>query len=287
MKIWKYEGLGNDFVIIPRALIPDLAMAPGLARRICDRHFGVGADGVLLLDVDGDSVPRMVVYNADGTRPEMCGNGLRCAAAHLSEGSGPVDISTDAGVYSCVATQNDGRTWVSVSMGIVSFEAHLAGVARSALDGKGQIVVRLGEALTHFNIASTGNPHAVTLVRDLLADLQVLARKHGPEVSTHGAFANGVNASWVRVEGGVVQLVVYERGAGMTLACGTGACAAVGVLARLGEVPYGQRVRVLLPGGPLEIEVQDGGHGPGTGEVTMNGPASLVFEGYYHGVGFK
>ena len=279
MRFSKYEGLGNDFIVIDADALPEGAAPEQVAQALCDRHFGIGADGVLVLSPSERARARMVIYNADGSRPEMCGNGLRCVAAHLISGQGQVIVDTDAGLYDCRVRQVEGATQVEVRMGRVSFEPELAGVDPKRLSASGSLVLEVeGERLS-FEVASTGNPHALCVVDDPGVDLMEAASRAGPHVSAHEAFRHGVNAAWGRVEGGEVSLVVFERGAGLTLACGTGACAAVGMLTRLGRVEVGSWTRVHLPGGPLDIEVTEGPTPGSTGEVIMRGPARRVFDG--------
>ena len=204
MAFVKYEGLGNDFVVV--AAPPD-ALSPDDARRICDRHFGVGADGVLIVAPPTDGgVARMIVLNADGSRPEMCGNGLRCVAAFVGHGSPDAAfvVETDAGPKRC-----------TVEGGLVEIEM---GFAREL----GSVVVEIGgETLSLANI-SMGNPHAITF------DPFPRFLELGLAVATHSVFPSGTNFE-VSCQTGPreIDLVVWERGVGLTLACGTGACAVV------------------------------------------------------------
>ena len=245
----KYEGLGNDFVVIEGE--PD-GVSKGDAVRLCDRRLGVGADGVLVVS-SGD---RMRVINADGSVPEMCGNGIRCVALHLALARG-IDrgtfvIETDAGSRSCEIVRNGDRASVRVDMGNVRF------VGEREVDG------------TKLLIGDAGNPHAIMFFgmfgEFASADIDAL----GPRLATHPAFPAGTNVEFARVKDGGIDLIVWERGVGRTLACGTGACATAVVALAKGLV-RGPRVRVTLPGGDLEIE---------PGEPTfMTGPARLVFHG--------
>jgi diaminopimelate epimerase len=264
----KYEGLGNDFVVVEAEVwsSPDEAAA-----RWCDRHFGVGADGVLV--VSGGASPRMEILNPDGSRPEMCGNGLRCAAAHLRPEGGRVTVDTPAGVYACEVERVGASAWrVSVPMGKVRLGAFAS--YRGGVDDEGAARVELDGGSFALWLAEVGNPHAVWVTQDAGLDLRAWAARWGQALSTHEDFAQGVNASFARVgASGEVELVVYERGAGLTLACGTGACATAAVLASRGLVPTGAPLSVRLPGGPLSITVSEGG------SVQMLGPARKVFEG--------
>lgn len=243
----KWEGLGNDFVVTEVEVTPARAMA------LCDRRRGIGGDGVLSLLRD-DGGWRMVVLNADGSRPEMCGNGVRCVVGYLAargEGHGELTIETDAGPRRCVFTQrDDGLYDVEAAMG----EAEVG----EGFDYAGQ----------HFVPVDVGNPHAVAFVEggDGMLD-QV-----GPalERDTEG----GVNVELcAQTDERRIEVVVWERGVGRTLACGTGACAVAAAAVVAGRVPHEVPVEVVLPGGPLSIVVGR------DHQVRMTGPARRVFSG--------
>lgn len=249
----KWEGLGNDFVLV-EGPAPD----PDEVRALCDRRRGVGADGVLSVDLDEDGRPRMVVQNADGSRPEMCGNGLRCVAAWLAE-RGRIapdtwtEIATDAGLRAVRVGGEGGVFSVSVRMGEATFQEDLA---------------LPSEPGARFRCASMGNPHAV---RFGAFDERDLARL-GPVASTLPP--GGTNVELVRGEGQRLEVLVWERGVGPTQACGTGACAVAAVACRDGRAPFDAPIEVVLPGGPLLVSVARG-----TFEVTMTGPARRAFVG--------
>lgn len=252
----KWEGLGNDFVVLE-----GVAMTPEGARRLCDRRRGVGADGVLIVD---RARPRMEVWNADGSRPEMCGNGLRCVAAYLVSRGGPgegLSIATDAGARRCDVAPAGGDDYeVLVEMG------------RARL-GEPLVVAALGRE-HRFQSVDMGNPHAVTF--EPYAEEAI--DEVGPRVAA--APAEGVNVEFCRVgapdAGGArrIDVTVWERGVGRTLACGTGACAAAAAACELGLAPFGAPIQVTLPGGELGVTVA-----PGTRELSMRGPARRVFSG--------
>lgn len=256
----KYEGLGNDFIVIEAASESMLSLER--ARALCDRHFGVGADGVLLVlpPVSRAARARMVVINADGSRPEMCGNGVRCVGLHVArlDGANAVSyaIDTDAGTLAVEVEREGDRAWVGVGMG----RGRPGGTHRTLCDGR-EVVLEL---------VSMGNPHAITFDEPLdPAHADVL----GPQVS--GELAGGTNVELARVIGETsIELVVWERGVGRTLACGTGAAATAVAAARSGRAPFGQPMTIHLPGGPLELTVEEG-----TLEVSMRGPARRVFSG--------
>ncbi len=252
----KWEGLGNDFLVLDGEPPP-----PEVVRALCDRRRGVGGDGVLAVTAGSGGAPRMTVINADGSRPEMCGNGLRCVAAWLVErGRAAPGVwtvaETDAGPRPfLVAPGGAAGAWdVAIQMGRAVFEDDL------------EVEIE-GERL-RFLRASMGNPHAVRFGAFDDADLA----RVGPCVSV--APAGGVNVELVRGEGRRLDVLVWERGVGPTAACGTGACAVAAVACREGRSPFGEPIEVGLPGGPLLIEVE-----AGTFAVTMRGPARRAFRG--------
>ncbi len=249
LRFEKYEGLGNDFLVVE-------GEASDFSRervaRLCDRHFGVGADGVLVVS-RAEGIPRMVVLNADGSRPEMCGNGLRCVAMLLAERTGISDllVRTDAGDRRCSVR---GDT-VTIDMG-------------RGVDG-GELHVEVGRPIA-LRLLSMGNPHAVTF--DAASDDDF--RRWGPVLATHPLFPGGTNVEFVDARGPrELGVRVWERGVGPTLACGTGACAVAAVAAVEGRVPFDEEVTVWLPGGALFLVV-----GRDLG-VSMRGPARRVFVG--------
>jgi diaminopimelate epimerase len=262
----KYEGLGNDFVVVEAA--DDSAISPSQAVALCDRRFGIGADGVLLVlpSRTSRSAARMRVLNADGSIPEMCGNGLRCVvlhearrspAAHASSKLSDVElvIDTDAGERACRLDAAGSHATVTVDMGAIRVQDERA----LEVDGE-RVVVALADA---------GNPHAVLFGDFSRAD----AERLGPRIERHADFPRGVNVEFARVGADGIDLVVWERGVGITLACGTGACATVAVACAKQLTRRGTPVSVRLPGGPLEVTIDE------TGRATMRGPARHVFSG--------
>jgi diaminopimelate epimerase len=256
----KYEGLGNDFIVVEASDEGDLQ--PERAVQLCDRRFGVGADGVLVLlpPHDRSSHARMRVLNADGSVPEMCGNGVRCVALHIARARGvreaSVRIETDAGVKTCEVADASGQGMVTVDMGLVRVYGE-----RELDVGGGRRVLA--------TIADVGNPHAVLLGSFARADVEYL----GPRVEKHAEFPQGTNVEFALTGAEGIDLVVWERGVGVTLACGTGACATVAVACSRGLATYGKVVRVRLPGGPLGVILEE------DGSATMCGPARRVFSG--------
>jgi diaminopimelate epimerase len=268
----KWEGLGNDFVVVsPEA-------AEGLdARAVCDRHRGIGADGVLIVSPPGTGPARMRVINADGSEPEMCGNGLRCAAlslvaAGLAPAGRPFPVLTGAGLHTCEVV--DGAAGlVRVTMRPPALAP--AEVPTTLPAEQGAVLdraIHLGARALAVSCVSMGNPHAVTF--DPLDGSE--RAELGPllEAATD-LFPARVNAGFARLTGPrAIELFVHERGAGWTEACGTGACAAAVAAVATGRIAPGGPIAVTLPGGTLTIEV------PAPGQpVRMTGPARRVFVG--------
>lgn len=267
----KWEGLGNDFIVFG----PDTPVerSTDRLRELCDRRRGVGADGVLVIEAESGERPRMTVYNADGSRPEMCGNGLRCVAAFLdqarrSEPSGSADsaarelvIDTDAGAKRClIRGEGPDRYDVEVEMGT----ARIGGELRASIRGREH----------HFVTVDVGNPHAITFEPYEEAEIDEV----GPIVAT--SVPLGTNVEFCRVRAGSngeptrISVVVWERGVGRTLACGTGACAVAAAACAAGRACYGEPMIISLPGGDLEVTV-----GAERRDLTMRGPARRVFTG--------
>jgi diaminopimelate epimerase len=283
----KMHGLGNDFVVVDA--VADAALLNGCewraeARRMCDRRSGVGADGVLILSRQrgggtGDFVMRVI--NADGSEPEMCGNGLRCAARLLVERAHskghPLRIETAGVMRTADAAQENGDWRVTVDMGAPGFGLEAVG-ADNALHARDdhQFDLPLKAHELPVVLVSTGNPHAVAFVsRPLGAFSDDALMMMGREVEHHAAFPAGMNLQLVHViNRNEVELSTWERGCGITNACGTGACAAAVAAALLG---YTERVvQVHMRGGTLKIAWnEDEGH------IHMTGPAERVFEGVW------
>jgi diaminopimelate epimerase len=264
---FKYQGLGNDFVVIDRRQ-SGLDVDDALTRRVCDRHFGVGADGVLSILPAPGTDGRMVVHNADGSVAEMCGNGLRCVVKYLAEHSTAerprvLRVATGAGTLeSEIEWGADGVERVTVAMGPAHLEApilpHGGPFVRQPIEG------HLGTAV------SMGNPHLV-----LLDVPPSEAARLGPGLEVHPWFPQRTNVEFVRPRAaGGLEVTVWERGVGLTLACGTGACAAVVASALDGRSPFDAWVPVQLPGGVLEIKVA-----ADRSQVWLKGPVRFVFEG--------
>jgi diaminopimelate epimerase len=255
---FKYHGLGNDFVVLDRRLT-NRDIDANVAKALCDRRRGIGADGVLvLLPPHGGAIARMVVHNADGSIAEMCGNGLRCVVRYLAEKAGghppTVSVETGAGLLtSQVDWGTSGVNEVTVSMG----------PARVLFTNE-QVGGHTGTAI------SMGNPHFV-LLNVNPAD----AERIGPLLEVNSRFPDRTNVELCRhVLDGSLDVVVWERGVGITQACGTGACASVAAAALAGYSPFDAWVRVKLPGGTLQVKVQKD-----LEQVLLKGPATFVYEG--------
>lgn len=271
MRFTKMQGLGNDFVVID-AIRQQVQLSAEQIHRLADRHFGIGCDQVLLVESprSQDTAFHYRIFNADGHEVEQCGNGARCFARYVrDEGLSTADsirVGTAAGVIT-LELQPDGQ--VSVDMGVPRFDpAAIPLAARSrapAYDlGFGCQALRIGAV-------SMGNPHAVLAVTDDIDQAPVA--ELGARIEHNPLFPRGVNVGFMqRQSADAIRLRVWERGVGETLACGTGACAAV-VIGRLwGELD--ERVEVSLPGGVLVVDWL----GEGT-SVRMTGPAVRVFDG--------
>ncbi len=260
LRFEKYEGLGNDFVVVEAS--NEDAITGARAAEICDRRHGIGADGVLLVlpSRDPASVARMKVINADGSVPEMCGNGLRCVALHVARARGlaaaDLPFDTDAGARPCVVDDANGVGLVTVDMGVVRV--------------LGSRAIDVGDETIHVELADAGNPHAISFGDFPRSRVESL----GPRIATHAAFPEGTNAEFALVADGAIDLVVWERGVGITLACGTGACATAAVACARDLARYDEPIAVRLPGGVLDITIRRA-----TGRAIMRGPARHVFGG--------
>ena len=260
LRFGKYEGIGNDFLVVDAE--SEAALGPEQARKLCDRHYGVGGDGVLLSapPVTPGAHGRMVVLNADGSRPEGCGNGLRCVALSLARKTAQTRaeliIDTDAGPRTALVERRGDAADVTVSMGKATREGEVRALHR-------------GEDVT-FQRISMGNPHAIVFdVKCTEAELDEL----GPRLSR--SLAGGTNVEFVRSSGPAsFEVLVWERGVGRTLACGTGAAAVAALACLTGRAPYDEPITLRLPGGPLALTV-----GREDLAVSLRGPARFVFAG--------
>lgn len=268
MRFTKMHGIGNDFILVDgfHAAVSD----PGaLARRLCARRFGVGADGLILALPSSVADARMQIINSDGSEPEMCGNGLRCLARFLYDAGlcrkNPMRIETLAGVLTVSLEAEGAGARVTVDMGAPRMSPEQIPV--DAVTNR--VAIELDGKPVRFFCVSMGNPHAVTY--DLYPE-DADFRRFGAYLETHPVFPNRANIEFCRVRAdGGVDVKVWERGDGPTLACGTGACAVLAAGASQGLT--GRQATIHLPGGALEIRWDEGGH------IFMTGPAERVYEG--------
>ena len=273
MKFTKMHGLGNDFIMVDgfnEKLPQDLK---GAALKLCDRHFGIGADGLVFTLPSEKADFRMLIMNSDGSEAEMCGNAIRCFARYVYERSliqkKEFTIETLAGIMRPRLTVTEGIvSAVTVDMGEPTFQ-------RSAVPIMGQGTQAIAEPLEvldqTFQITAMlmGVPHTVVFVDDV-ATFDLL--KYGPALEIHPIFPRKTNANFVQVlNRKEIKYRVWERGAGLTLACGTGACSVL--VASVLNNKTERQAKVHLPGGTLEIEWADNNH------VYMTGPATEVFQG--------
>ncbi|MBD1911392.1 MULTISPECIES: diaminopimelate epimerase [unclassified Leptolyngbya] len=277
MEFKKYHGLGNDFVLLDNRHQPEPLITPEEAVKWCDRHFGIGADGVIfaLPGQDGTDYT-MRIFNSDGSEPEMCGNGIRCLARFLADletaetgTSRPVyNVHTLAGTM-VLRMQADGQ--VTVDMGLPRL---LAEEIPTTLGEPGTKVIdqTLEVAGQNWQVTcvSMGNPHCITFVDDVAA---IPLEQIGPQFENHSVFPKRINTEFIEVvRPDYLKMRVWERGAGITLACGTGACASLVAAVLNGKSD--RRATVELPGGPLQIEWNETDQ-----HLYMTGPATLAFAG--------
>lgn len=259
--LYKYHGLGNDFLIAPWPGDNDTART--LAVSWCDRHRGIGADGVLYwLPLPTSDAVQMMIYNQDGSRPEMCGNGVRCLALFLIQHGhldGPtVEVHSDAGVRMCHVDWNGqvaDEAEVTVDMG-----------APESIDGDAPF----GEHALIWHGVDMGNPHAVVFEMPELDVIEHIGAMLNGDAK-HSSFPNGVNVSFAtrRPDEGY-DVVVYERGVGRTQACGTAACAVAWAAWTQQDFPFETSVPIYLPGGRLELAWKQA-------RLWMTGPAQWTF----------
>jgi len=271
LKFTKMQGLGNDFVVLD-GIRQAVALTPELARRIADRHFGVGCDQILLVERPSSPAAdfRYRIWNADGSEVEQCGNGARCFVRFVRDqgltAKDEIRVETASGL---IAPRLEANGEVTVDMGAPVFAP-----ARIPFDSDSSSAVQsldVGGATLEITAVSMGNPHAVQVVADV--DAAPVAAQ-GPQIEHHPRFPKRVNAGFMQVmDRDRIRLRVWERGAGETLACGTGACAAVAAGIRRGLLDT--TVAVDTRGGRLTIRWQGGDNDP----VWMTGPAVTVFEG--------
>ncbi len=259
MRFTKMQGLGNDYLYVYGEVPEDIKE---LSEKLSDRHFGAGADGMIYISPSGSADFKMRIFNADGSEAKMCGNGIRCVGKY---------------VYDKGYTDKTFLTIETLS-GIKMLQLHLwGGKVRSVSVGMGRCAagedmeIRAGGETVVCTPVDTGNPHAVIFVEDAETAPVTAA---GPLIEKHDAFPDGVNVEFVQVlPENRLRMRVWERGSGVTMACGTGACASAAAAVRKNFCKTGEPVTVLLDGGELKVTVES------DGTVTMSGPAEFVYEG--------
>lgn len=271
----KYHGLGNDFILVDNRSTLTPAMTPSQAIKLCDRHFGIGADGVIFaMPGQNGTDYTMRIFNSDGSEPEMCGNGIRCMAAFLADLEGTLRQSDKYLIHTLAGTitpqlMPDGQ--VQVDMGEPRL---LAGEIPTTLCPPDQKVVEhpieVNGKTWEVTCVSMGNPHCITFVEDVAA---INLEEIGSKFEHHPAFPHRINTEFIQiVRRDYVKMRVWERGAGITLACGTGACASLVAGVLTGKCD--RIATVELPGGLLEIEWSNIDQ-----RVYMTGPAERIFTG--------
>lgn len=273
MKFTKMHGLGNDYVYV-NCFEEKIDNPPAVARFVSDRHFGIGSDGLIMINPSKTADFEMEMYNADGSRGEMCGNGIRCVAKYVYDygltDKTQISLETLGGIKYLDLTVEDGKvSLVKVDMGKPELEADLIPI----ISEREQVIdepIEVDGKEYHMTGVSMGNPHAVIYVDDVKGlDLE----KIGPKFENHERFPKRINTEFVHcIDRQTVEMRVWERGSGETLACGTGACA-VAVSSILNNLTDTQ-VTVKLLGGDLQIEWDRE-----KDRVFMTGPATVVFDG--------
>lgn len=268
LKFTKMHGAGNDFIVID-ARKKKIAKPDKLAKELCQRNFSVGADGLILVLPSKKADYKMRIFNPDGSEPEMCGNGIRCFAMFLHEKGitkkQKLSVETGAGIIKPELVM--GQVRVDMGQPILTpakipILSDSEPVINDGLDLKEQTI--------HITAVSMGNPHAVVFVNDLETyPVEAIGR----EVESHQSFPNKTNVEFIEVKNkNELKMRVWERGAGQTLACGTGACASLVAASLNGKT--GRKAKVHLPGGTLTIEWDESDK-----HVYMTGPAETVFDG--------
>jgi len=260
LRFIKAEGTGNDFIVLHNPDGKPGFLTTPVVKWLCDRHFGIGSDGILSIEKSENAHLFMRIINPDGTEAEMCGNGIRVTAALAVQVLGitdnPINIETLAGIKPCHYEITNGQVnSVSVDMGKPIIKDRIVNLPNIRFVGWS---------------VNTGNPHFTVPSKDPVQD----AKKYGPLLSTHRDFPHGANIEFIKKVGETAcELAVYERGAGITLSCGSGTTASISAAVRAEIFPRNTPIKVNLPGGTLWITVNN------EGLAVLKGPAKLVFEG--------
>jgi diaminopimelate epimerase len=269
----KYHGLGNDYIVIDPSL-KDIKLTPETIQLICDRNFGVGSDGILYGPIKGGDIHELRIFNPDGSEAEKSGNGLRIFAKYLFENK-YVDkknfkIKTLGGIVE-VKIKDDTANLIKIGMGKVTFisnEIPVSGQKREVVKEELQI----NKNKYKVTCLSIGNPHCVIPMAEVSEDK---ARQLGPFVENHKMFPNRINMQLLKViDRENIEIRIWERGAGYTLASGSSSCAAAAAAHKLGLVD--STINVKMPGGNLLIEIRD------NEEIFMTGPVEGVYQRYFH-----
>ena len=274
MKFTKMHGCGNDYVYV-NCFKETIENPNEAAKFVSDRHFGIGSDGMICIHPSDKADFRMAMYNSDGTEGAMCGNGVRCIAKYVYDygltDKTTITIETKGGIKELDLTVEDGKvTWVNVDMEAPVLDADKIPVI---YDEENKVIdkpVLVDGREYRITCVSMGNPHGVVFV-DSVDDLDI--EKLGPMFENHPMFPDRVNTEFIQVvDDHTIKMRVWERGAGETLACGTGACASA--YASYLNKKIGKKVLVHLLGGDLQIEYDEEKH-----TIFMKGPATKVFDG--------
>jgi len=264
INFYKYEGCGNDFIMINN-LNGDISLESDYIKSLCNRHFGIGADGLILLEKSTKALCFMNYYNSDGTQAEMCGNGVRCTAKFYLEASpkqglglAEIDIETRSGIKNIKINQDETY---SVNMGLPVFNHNDFPLGKIKIEG------------IDLECVSMGNPHAVSIIDDFNnIDLKTI----GPKIENNENFPNKINVEFVeKINDKNYKVKVWERGCGETLACGTGACAVYAILQKTSPEPGSGEAEITLdfPGGKLYLSKDH------EGNIILRGPATFSFKG--------
>jgi diaminopimelate epimerase len=258
----KMHGAGNDFILMNRVDIPPELTDAILSAEVCHRHFGIGADGLMIAEKTETADARMHYYNSDGSLGEMCGNGIRCFARYIlmPAVSGEIQVETLAGVKKMTVTPIDPLTSkVSVEMGIPLYH-----VLEEELEMPGKSLI--------YSYVTLGVPHVILFNGQ--PDAKIV-ETDGPAIENHPLFKNNTNVNFCHIENRrKISLMTWERGAGHTLACGTGVSSACGVAYRLGRIE--NQTEAVTEGGILDITIRD------DGSIVMAGPAKDICTGFFH-----
>ena len=280
----KLNGAGNDFVMVDD-LADRITLTPEQVAQICDRHFGVGGDGVILVKPSPrpECAAYMDYYNSDGTKAQMCGNGVRCFAKFLVDrgivdpaagsfvadtlsGPKPISFTLDAEGKLATATVDMGEP----ELRALKIPTYLKETETAFGPAVVEQPVNTGESILEFTCVSMGNPHAVTFVND---PSECMVHTMGPAIEVSQYFPEKTNVEFAHVDGDTITMRVWERGCGETLACGTGCCATAVAAHITGRAPRKVHLKVL--GGVLDIDWRDNNH------VFMTGPAAQSFTGSF------